>query len=40
MKAENKRKDSSTDLVTSVTSEASQSTLDCARSRVNVRLES
>ena len=40
MKAENKMKDGSTDLITSVASEASQSTLKCARGRVNVRLES
>lgn len=40
MKVENKMKDSSTDLVTSVASKASQSTLNCACGRVNVRLES
>ena len=40
MKAENKMKDSNTDLVASAASETSQSTLNSARSRVNVRFES
>ena len=33
-------KDSSTDLITSVASEASESALSCADGRVNIRLES